>query len=284
MKILVTGVTGQLGFDCVRELTARGIEAQGVSTKDFSLTDREAVRSYLEGYRPDAVIHCAAYTAVDQAEDERERCEAVNAEGTRNLALAAKELGAKFVYISTDYVFPGTGEEPYEVDDPKSPCNAYGLSKLHGEEAVQELLEKYFIVRISWVFGKNGKNFVRTMLKLAEAHAALTVVDDQIGSPTYTADLAVLLAEMVQTDKYGIYHATNEGFCSWADFAKEIFRQAGKRAEVEPVPSTAYPTKAVRPGNSRLSKSSLDKAGFARLPRWQDAVGRYLIELASEKH
>ena len=282
MKVLVTGVTGQLGFDCVRELETRGIEARGVASRDFSLTDMAGVRKYIEAYQPDAIMHCAAYTAVDLAEDEKEKCEAVNAGGTRNLAEIARDLGAKFIYISTDYVFPGTGEQAYETDAPKSPCNAYGRSKLMGEQAVQELLTKYFIVRISWVFGKNGKNFIRTMLKLSDSHDKLTVVDDQIGSPTYTRDLAILLADMVQTEKYGVYHATNEGFCSWAEFAAEIFRQAGRDIEVEPVPSTAYPTKAVRPKNSRLSKASLDQAGFNRLPRWQDAVGRFLIELATE--
>ena len=281
MKILVTGVTGQLGHDCVQELQSRGIEARGVASRDFSLTDGEAVRAYLQSYRPDAVIHCAAYTAVDKAEDERELCEAVNGAGTRNIASACRELDCKLVYISTDYVFPGTGDLVYEVDGEKSPCNAYGLSKLHGEQAVQELMQKYFIVRISWVFGVNGKNFIRTMLKLAESHDKLTVVADQVGSPTYTRDLARLLADMVQTEKYGVYHATNEGYCSWAELAAETFRQAGCGAVVEPVPSTAYPTKAVRPKNSRLSKASLDTAGFERLPRWQDAVGRYLIELAS---
>lgn len=281
MKVLVTGVTGQLGHDCVQELQSRGIEALGVASRDFSLTDAEAVRAYLLSYSPDAVIHCAAYTAVDKAEDEQETCEAVNAGGTRNIAEACRELGCKLIYISTDYVFPGTGETAYGTESEKSPCNAYGLSKLHGEQVVQELLQKYFIVRISWVFGVNGRNFIRTMLKLAENHDKLTVVSDQVGSPTYTRDLARLLADMVQTEKYGVYHATNEGYCSWAELAAETFRQAGREVTVEPVPSTAYPAKALRPKNSRLSKASLDGAGFERLPRWQDAVGRYLIELAS---
>ena len=279
MKVLVTGVTGQLGFDCVRELEQRGLEVRGVSSRDFSLTDSVGMREYMEDYRPDAVIHCAAYTAVDKAEDEPELCEAINAEGTRYLAELCRELACKMVYISTDYVFPGTGEDYYEPDDSKAPCNAYGRSKLHGEEAVLELLEEYFIVRISWVFGINGKNFIRTMLKLAENHKELTVVDDQIGSPTYTYDLACLLADMVQSDKYGVYHATNEGVCSWAELAAETFRLAGKDVKVTPVPSSAYPTKAVRPKNSRMSKACLDKAGFKRLPQWQDAVKRYINEL-----
>lgn len=283
MKILVTGVTGQLGHDCVKELEDRGIEVRGVSSRDFPLTEPDAVRRFMLSYRPDAVIHCAAYTAVDRAEEEEARCMAVNAGGTRALAESCRELGAKLLYISTDYVFPGDGEKPYEVNDEKGPQNVYGRSKLAGEQVVQELLDAYFIVRISWVFGLNGRNFIRTMLQLSETHDVLTVVDDQIGSPTYTRDLAVLLADMIQTDAYGVYHATNEGFCSWAEFAAEIFRQAGCGTSVKPVSSSAYPTKAVRPKNSRLSKRSLDEAGFLRLPRWQDAVGRYLIELDTIK-
>ena len=279
MKILVTGVTGQLGYDCVKQLEREGQDVRGVSSKDFPLTEPVKMEAYLKKFKPEAVIHCAAYTAVDKAEDEPEACRAVNAEGTRNLARLCKELDAKLIYISTDYVFPGTGEEPYAEDAPTAPVNVYGASKLAGEEAVREILDKYFIVRISWVFGYNGKNFIRTMLKLSESHDKLTVVDDQVGSPTYTRDLAVLLAAMVRSDKYGTYHATNEGFCSWADLAIETFRQAGVKVEVERVTSDKFPTKATRPHNSRLSKEALDQAGFARLPRWQDAVGRYLIEL-----
>lgn len=283
MRVLVTGVTGQLGHDCVIELQDRDMEVRGVSSKEFLLTDAGAMRRYMEAYRPTAVIHCAAYTAVDRAEDDKETCMAVNAEGTAALARLCRDFHAKMVYISTDYVFPGNGTEPYEVDAPKDPKNVYGQSKLAGEEAVQQILKRYFIVRISWVFGINGKNFVRTMLKLGQTHKALTVVDDQIGSPTYTRDLAVLLADMIQTEKYGVYHATNEGFCSWAEFAAEIFRQAGMDIKVTPVPSSAYPTRAVRPHNSRMSKKSLREAGFSLLPRWQDAIGRYLIELESLK-
>ena len=282
MKVLVTGVTGQLGHDCVNEFLSRGIEVQGVSSKDFSLTDGTATEKYIKDFQPDVVVHCAAYTAVDKAEDEPELCQAINTEGTRHIAKACAEIGAKMIYISTDYVFPGTGEEAYAVDAPKGPVNAYGRSKLAGEEAVQELLEKYFIVRRSWVFGIHGKNFIRTMLKLAESHKELTVVGDQIGSPTYTRDLAVLLADMAHSEKYGVYHATNEGFCSWAEFAAEVFRQAGREVTVTPVDSSAYPTKAVRPKNSRMSKEKLTENGFNLLPRWQDAVGRYLIELQNE--
>lgn len=282
MKVMVTGITGQLGFDVMRELAKKNIDAIGAARKDFDLTDEAAMRTFIERTKPDAIIHCAAYTAVDKAEDEPELAMAINAQAVGSIAKICREIDAKLIHISTDYVFPGDGVEPYEINDRKAPTNAYGRSKLAGEEAVLSTLEKYFIVRISWVFGINGKNFVRTMLRLSETRDRLTVVDDQIGSPTYTADLARLLVEMVQTDRYGIYHATNEGYCSWAEFATEIFRQAEVSTVVEPVPSSAYPTKAIRPKNSRMSKKSLDDAGFERLPSWKDAVGRYLIELASE--
>lgn len=279
MKVLVTGASGQLGFDCVKELERRHIAVRGVNSKDFPLTDFAVMQQYLLDYKPDAVIHCAAYTAVDKAEEEAAACEAVNVIGTRNLAKLCHEIDAKLLYISTDYVFAGDGDKFYEPQDEKKPQNVYGLSKLKGEQAVAAELEKYFIVRISWVFGINGKNFIRTMLNLSKTHTELNVVNDQIGSPTYTSDLAVLLADIIQSDKYGIYHATNEGTCSWADFAREIFKQARKAVKVNDVPSTAYPTKAKRPYNSRLSKACLDKAGFKRLPAWQDAVKRYLQEL-----
>ena len=278
MKVLVTGASGQLGFDCVKELERRHIAVRGVNSKDFPLTDFAVMQQYLLDYKPDAVIHCAAYTAVDKAEEEAAACEAVNAIGTRNLAKLCHEIDAKLLYISTDYVFAGDGDKFYEPQDEKKPQNVYGLSKLKGEQAVAAELEKYFIVRISWVFGINGKNFIRTMLNLSKTHTELNVVNDQIGSPTYTSDLAVLLADIIQSDKYGIYHATNEGTCSWADFAREIFKQARKEVKVNDVPATAYPTKAKRPYNSRLSKACLDKAGFKRLPVWQDAGKRYLQE------
>lgn len=283
MKILVTGITGQLGHDVMAELAARGHEAVGATRQDMPLTDFPALRAHLMRVRPDAVIHCAAYTAVDRAEEEKTACMIVNGGATREIAAACRDLGAKLLYLSTDYVFPGTGDGFYEPDDEKGPQNAYGLSKLAGEEAIEELLTRYFIVRISWVFGVNGKNFVKTMLRLAETHDALTVVDDQVGSPTYTRDLARLLVDMVESEKYGVYHATNEGVCSWADFAKEIFRQAGKDTTVTPVPSSAYPTPAKRPKNSRLSKACLDAAGFCHLPPWQDALARYLEELKALK-
>ena len=281
MNVLVTGITGQLGFDVMRELARRTIEAECVSRRDFSLEDHAGARKFIESAAPDVVIHCAAYTAVDKAEDEPTRAMAINADATRNLAQVCRDVGAKMIYISTDYVFPGDGKDFYEPPMPKGPLNVYGKSKLLGEDAVVETLREYFIVRISWVFGINGKNFVRTMLNLGDTHDELKVVADQIGSPTYTRDLARLLVDMAQSDKYGIYHATNEGVCSWAEFAEEIFRQSGKAVTVIPVPSEEYPTKAVRPKNSRLSKNSLDAAQFARLPHWKDALGRYLVELST---
>ncbi len=278
MKILVTGSTGQLGYDVVQELTRRHIECRGVGSKDLDITDRAAVLEYVKAYQPDAVIHCAAYTAVDKAEEEPEKCMAVNRDGTRYLAEACKAIGAKMLYISTDYVFDGHGDQPFEVDDPTGPLNVYGASKLAGEEAVKECLMKYFIVRISWVFGSHGNNFVKTMLRFGKERTDLNVVCDQWGSPTYTADLAPLLCDMIETEKYGTYHATNEGITNWADFAKEIFRQAGCTCAVHPIPAVEYPTKAKRPENSRLSKRSLDEAGFNRLPEWENGLGRYLKE------
>lgn len=279
MRILVTGASGQLGYDVERELERRGIEHLGTSSRELDITDREAVERLMAAYRPDAAIHCAAYTKVDLAEDEPERCWAVNADGTRNLAAACRKIGAKMLYISTDYVFPGTGERSYETGDPTGPVNTYGRSKLAGELAVQSLLEKYFIVRISWVFGKNGNNFVKTMLRLAETKAELSVVCDQIGSPTYTADLAPLLCDMVQTERYGVYHATNEGTCAWSEFAEAIFELAGRQVVVHPIPTSAYPTRAARPLNSRMSKERLRDNGFQALLEWKDALARYLKEI-----
>lgn len=282
MRILVTGASGQLGYDVERELERCGIEHLGTSSRELDITDREAVERLMAAYRPDAAIHCAAYTKVDLAEDEPERCWAVNADGTRNLAAACREIGAKLLYISTDYVFPGTGEQFRRTDDPVSPVNTYGRSKLAGELAVQSLLETYFIVRISWVFGKNGNNFVKTMLRLAETRTELTVVCDQIGSPTYTADLAPLLCDMVQTEQYGVYHATNEGTCAWSEFAEAIFELAGRQVVVHPIPTSAYPTRAVRPLNSRMSKECLHSNGFQELPEWKNALARYLKEITGE--
>ena len=280
MKILVTGAKGQLGQDLMAELAGRRIEAVGVDVEDMDITDGEACRRVIFREKPDAVIHCAAYTAVDAAEDNLELCRRVNAEGTRNIAKVCGDLDCKMMYISTDYVFNGQGERPWEPDDPREPLNVYGLTKYEGEIAVEQNLQKYFIVRIAWVFGLYGKNFVRTMLRLGKERGEVSVVNDQIGSPTYTPDLARLLADMIQTEKYGRYHATNEGLCSWYEFACEIFRQAGMAdVKVTPVDSSGFPAKAKRPFNSRMSKEKLTENGFERLPAWQDALRRYLTAL-----
>ena len=246
---------------------------------DFDLTDEKAVMEAISAYRPDAVVHCAAYTAVDRAEENEDVCRAVNVDGTRFVARACRAVDAKMVYFSTDYVFPGTGEDFYEVDSPKGPQSVYGRTKLEGEEAVRETLEKYFILRISWVFGINGNNFIRTMLRLSNDHDTLRVVCDQIGSPTYAHNLAPLICDMLATEKYGTYHATNEGVCSWAEFAEAIMKAADRPTRIIPVTTEEYGAKAARPLNSRMSKKSLDEAGFARLPSWQDALRRYLAEL-----
>lgn len=278
MKVLVTGVKGQLGFDVCKELDKRNIENKGIDRDDCDITDEQAVLSYIKNYAPDVVVHCAAYTAVDKAEDEKEICYNVNVKGTEYIARACKEIDAKMVYISTDYVFEGVGDAAYEVDDKAAPDNTYGITKYQGEEVVRNILEKYFIIRISWAFGINGSNFINTMMKLGETHRELNVVADQIGSPTFTYDLAPLICDMIATDKYGIYHATNEGYCSWADLAEYIFSVTGQNVLVHHIKSEEYPTKASRPKNSRLSKASLDNAGFKRLPDWQDAVKRYINE------
>ena len=279
MKVLVTGVKGQLGFDVVNELEKRGIEAVGVDIQEMDITDAASVDRVIRETAPDAVIHCAAYTAVDAAEENPEACRKVNADGPRNIARVCRELDIKMIYVSTDYVFDGHGENIWEPEDERAPKSVYGQTKYEGELAVQELLEKYFIVRIAWVFGINGKNFVKTMLKLAETHDTIRVVNDQFGSPTYTYDLARLLVDMVQTEKYGVYHATNEGFCSWYDFACAIFKEAGVEVNVIPVTSAEYGAKANRPMNSRMSKEKLTENGFERLPSWEDALRRYIAEL-----
>lgn len=309
MKVLVTGVAGQLGHDVMNELAKRGYEGIGSDIKDtysgipdgtavvtmpyvpMDITDKASVEKVLKEVNPDVVVHCAAWTAVDLAEDEdkKETVRKVNADGTRNIALVCKDLGCKMVYISTDYVFDGQGTQPWEPDcKDYKPLNVYGETKLAGELAVSENLEKYFIVRIAWVFGKNGKNFIKTMLNLGKTHDQLRVVSDQIGTPTYTLDLAVLLVDMIETEKYGYYHATNEGgYISWYDFTKEIFRQAieaghkeYEKVTVTPVTTEEYGvSKAKRPFNSRLDKSKLTTNGFNLLPTWQDAVKRYLAEI-----
>lgn len=281
MRVLVTGVNGQLGYDVVNELKSRKHEAIGVDVAEMDVTDKDAVNRVIGEVKPDAVIHCAAWTAVDAAEEPSnyEKVMKINADGTRYIAEACKFVNAKMIYISTDYVFNGQGEIPWQADcKDYAPLNVYGESKLSGEKAVSELLEKYFIVRIAWAFGRNGNNFIKTMLKLSETHEILRVVADQIGTPTYTYDLARLLVDMVETEKYGYYHATNEGgYISWADFAKEIFRQTGKTTQVIPVTTAEYGlSKARRPFNSRLDKSKLVASGFTPLPTWQDALARYL--------
>ena len=280
MKVLVTGAKGQLGTDLMNELAKRGIEGIGVDVQEMDITDAEACRRVIKNSGADAVIHCAAYTAVDAAEDNADLCRRINGEGTRNVAQACKEADTKLMYISTDYVFDGQGTTPWDPDcKDYAPQNVYGQTKYEGELAVEELSDKYFIVRIAWVFGVAGKNFIKTMLRLGKERGAVSVVDDQIGSPTYTYDLARLLVDMIQTDKYGRYHATNEGLCSWYEFAKEIFRQAGMDVPVTPVSSDQFPAKAARPSNSRLSKEKLSENGFERLPAWQDALGRFLKEI-----
>lgn len=311
MKIFVTGVCGQLGHDVINELASRGYEGVGsdiqavysgvaddsavtkVPYYSVDITDNDQVVKTLEEVKPDVVVHCAAWTAVDLAEDDDkvEKVRAINAKGTENIALCCKKLGCKMVYISTDYVFDGQGTEPWQPDcKDYKPLNVYGQTKLEGELAVSNNLEKYFIVRIAWVFGKNGKNFIKTMLNVAKTHDKLTVVSDQIGTPTYTLDLSRLLVDMVETEKYGYYHATNEGgFISWYDFTKEIFRQATamgrteyseEKVTVTPVTTAEYGiSKAKRPFNSRLDKSKLVENGFKPLPTWQDALARYLREI-----
>ena len=279
MKVLVTGIGGQLGYDVMNVLKARQIDCLGADLAEFDITDLAATEKFITSYRPDAVIHCSAYTAVDKAEDHIDLCRAVNAKGPENIAKVCKAIDAKMIYISTDYVFPGTGEQYYEVDDETNPVNIYGQTKLEGENAVKAMLEKYFIVRISWVFGKNGNNFIKTMLCLGKERDELNIVSDQIGSPTYTADLAELLCDMVITEKYGTYQATNEGICSWAEFTEEIFKQADIATRVNHIKSAQYPTRAKRPMNSRMSKETLTKAGFHKMPTWQDAVRRYLMEI-----
>ena len=293
MKVLVTGVKGQLGFDVVNELKEKNIEAVGVDIEEMDITDKASVDKVIKEVNPVAVIHCAAWTAVDAAEDEdkQEKVKLVNVNGTQNIADVCKELDIKMMYISTDYVFNGEGTEPWQPDcKDYAPQNVYGQTKLDGELAVANTLDKYFIVRIAWVFGKNGNNFIKTMLKVGKNHDQLKVVSDQIGTPTYTFDLAKLLVSMIVTDKYGYYHATNEGgYISWWDFTKEIFKQATemgydryseKNITVTPVTTAEYGvSKAKRPFNSRLDKSKLVENGFTPLPTWQDAVSRYLTEL-----
>ncbi len=288
MKVLVTGVKGQLGYDVMSELALRNHEAVGVDIDEMDITNADSVNDVITAAAPDVVIHCAAWTAVDLAEDAEniDKVRLVNATGTENIAKVCKKLDCKMIYISTDYVFDGQGTRAWEPDDERNPLNVYGQTKYEGELAVEANLTKYYIVRIAWVFGVNGKNFIKTMLNLGKTRDKLTVVNDQIGTPTYTYDLAKLLVDMAETDKYGRYHATNEGgYISWYDFTCEIMKQAGeinpiyKNVSISPVDSSAYPAKAKRPANSRMDKSKLAANGFTPLPTWQDALSRYLKEI-----
>lgn len=282
MKVLVTGFTGQLGYDVVREGKKRGLNMLGVGREDLDITNEIDLYQYVLKVNPDAIIHCAAYTAVDKAEDNKAICWDINVNGTKHITTAAKKVSAKIIYISTDYVFDGKGSEPFTEVDTPDPLSYYGLTKYQGEKIVRNLLDEHFIVRISWVFGINGQNFINTMLRLSDNHSELNVVGDQYGSPTYTVDLARLLIDMIQTENYGTYHATNEGFCTWAEFAEEIFQQGNKDTRVKSIATEEYPTRALRPKNSRLSKQKLLDNGFKPLPNWQEALGHYLNELEEE--
>lgn len=280
MRVLVTGSAGQLGHDIINRLTELGIENRGVDVGDFDLRDTDAVRKAIVSYAPTHVVHCGAYTAVDKAESEPELCLAVNGKGTENIASVCSETGAELMYFSTDYVFDGESKEmPWEVGDTPDPINVYGRSKYEGEAAVRDLVDKHYILRISWVFGKNGANFVKSMLRLADERPELSIVCDQYGAPTYTKDLARLVPEMLMSGQYGTYHTPNEGMTSWYDFAKEILRAAGKDTPVKPILSKDYPADAKRPRNSRMSTDSLREAGFDVLPHYYDALKRYLREI-----
>lgn len=288
LKILVTGVKGQLGFDCVRILKERGYRnVLGIDKDELDITDEEAVNRFVLEYKPDVIMHNAAWTAVDKAEEMPDLVYKVNALGPKYIAAAANKVGAKMFYISTDYVFDGEGTVPFEVDSPKDGLSIYGKTKSQGEDFVISETNKYFIIRISWAFGFNGNNYIKTMLKLSRIKDELNIVCDQIGSPTYTFDLANLMADMMETDKFGVYNATNEGFCSWYDFTKYIYKAKGiTNVKVNPITTEEYlkinPNQAKRPLNSRMSKSSLTKAGFNLLPKWEDAVDRYLKELGND--
>lgn len=276
---IVSGAKGQLGFDVCNILEKRNIPHMGIDVDTLDITDENAIKSFFEKNNVACFIHCAAFTAVDKAETEKELCFRVNAEGTKNIARQCAKAGAKMLFVSTDYVFGGKGEIPFETEDEKAPLNVYGESKLLGEKAVKELCKKFFIVRTSWVFGEKNTNFIATMLRLCESHSELKVVCDQIGSPTYSKHLARLICDIAQSEEYGTYHGTNEGFCSWYELAKKAFEIRKKNVTVLPVTTDQYPTAAKRPLNSRLSKNSLDKKGFERLPHWEDAVKEYLGNL-----
>lgn len=289
MKYLVTGASGQLGYDVKRELLSRGVAESDITTPraaEMNITDAQAVENYVENFQPDVIVHCAAYTNVDGAESDKEACQKVNVDGTKNLVAAAAKVDAKIIYISTDYVFDGENPEPYETNAQANPQSVYGQTKYDGELAVQAY-PKHFIVRTAWVFGINGKNFVRTMLKVAHGREEVSVVDDQIGSPTYTVDLAKFLVDLSESDQYDTYHATNEGFCSWAEFTEEIYRAAGVGTKVNKVSTDEYIKLAgrpqvKRPHYSKLNKDCIERNGFRRLPSWQDATKRYIAELKQE--
>lgn len=280
--ILVTGANGQLGHDVIKELRNRNIECIGSTRKDFDITEENEVYEYIKKIKPNGVIHCAAYTQVDKAEEDKDVCTKVNVKGTEYIAKVCKEIDAKMIYISTDYIYDGTGNKPFEVDKNIGPKSVYGKTKYAGELKVQEIMDKYFIVRVSWIFGSNGSNFVKTMIRLGEEKDTIDVVCDQVGSPTYTADLAKLLCDMINTNKYGIYNVSNEGFCSWAEFAEEIMRQTNLNCKVNFISTMQYPTRATRPLNSRMSKNSLLEKNFELLDSWKYALERYLKELIGE--
>lgn len=288
LKILVTGVKGQLGFDCLRVLKERGYcRVLGIDKDELDITDEVAVNKFILEYKPDVIMHNAAWTAVDKAEEMKDLVYKVNALGPKYISSAASKVNAKMFYISTDYVFDGEGTTPFEVDSPKNGLSIYGKTKSQGEDFVMGLTNKFFIIRISWVFGINGNNYIKTILKLSKIKDELNIVSDQIGSPTYTLDLANLMADMMESEKYGIYHATNEGFCSWYDFTKYIYEVKGiSNVKVNPITTEEYlkinPNQARRPLNSRMSKASLVSAGFKLMPKWQDAVDRYLKELGND--
>jgi len=279
LKFMVTGVNGQLGHDVMIQLKETGLDVIAPTRDEFDLTDKDQVKKYILTEKPDVIIHCAAYTAVDKAEDEKDLCYSVNVEGTRAVAEAAKEINAKVVYVSTDYVFDGLGQEPHFEEKETNPINYYGYTKDQGEKIVRSLVENHFVVRTSWVYGSNGNNFVKTMLKLAEARNEINVVSDQIGAPTYTIDLAQFIINLIQTNNYGTYHGVNEGYCSWHEFAESIFNKSGIDMRVNPIATMDYPTRAKRPLNSRLSKDKTDKIGISRLPKWEDALNRFLKEV-----
>ncbi len=288
MRYLITGVKGQLGYDLTRELDKRGeTDYLALDVEDMDITDKKKVNGIITQYKPDVIFHCAAWTAVDKAEEKEDLCEKVNVLGTKNITDASLEVGAKLIYLSTDYVFDGTKDGLYTEEDKVNPKSVYGKTKYLGEEEVRRN-KKHFIARISWVFGINGNNFIKTMLKLSENHNIVNVVDDQIGSPTYTVDLAKILVDMAQTEKYGTYHVTNENYCSWAEFAEYIFRSNNKTTEVNKVTTEEYleltgTKQAYRPRNSKLSKDKLENAGFDRLPSWQDATDRFCKELVKKR-